>query len=55
MHRPNITVLGGGSWGSAVASIAARNAPTLIWARDQQSVADINERHVNSRYRVYSS
>ncbi|MFZ1373445.1 NAD(P)H-dependent glycerol-3-phosphate dehydrogenase [Nostocoides sp.] len=50
MHRPNITVLGGGSWGSAVASIAARNAPTLIWARDQQSVADINERHVNSRY-----
>ncbi|CCH75254.1 NAD(P)H-dependent glycerol-3-phosphate dehydrogenase [Nostocoides australiense] len=50
MRRPNVTVLGGGSWGSAIASIAARNAPTLLWARDEATVADINERHVNSRY-----
>ncbi len=50
MREPRVTVLGGGSWGSAVASIAARNAPTLIWARNAESVAEINERHTNSRY-----
>lgn len=50
MRRPHVTVLGGGSWGTAVASIAARNAPTTQWARDAATVEDINERHINSRY-----
>lgn len=50
MREPSVTVLGGGSWGSAVASIAARNAQTLLWARSGSSVAEINERHTNSRY-----
>lgn len=50
MRRPHVTVLGGGSWGTAVASIAARNAPTMIWARDEATALDINTRHINSRY-----
>lgn len=45
-----VTVLGGGSWGTTVASLCAHNAPTILWARDEATVADINERHVNTKY-----
>ena len=44
------TVLGGGSWGTTVASIVARNTPTLIWARNRATVAEINEQHSNETY-----
>lgn len=50
MNEARVTVLGGGSWGTAVASITARNTPTLLWARNAETVEDINERHLNSRY-----
>jgi glycerol-3-phosphate dehydrogenase (NAD(P)+) len=51
MLRPvNVAVLGGGSWGSTVASIAAANATTVLWSRDEQTAAEINEHHRNSRY-----
>ncbi len=49
-RTPQVTVLGGGSWGTTVASLAARNTPTVLWARDPEVVADINDRHRNSRY-----
>ena len=45
-----VTVLGGGSWGTTVASLAAHNTETLLWCRDEATVEDINTRHVNSRY-----
>jgi glycerol-3-phosphate dehydrogenase (NAD(P)+) len=49
--RPvHVAVLGGGSWGTTVASIAAANAEVTLWARDDQTVSDVNERHCNSRY-----
>ena len=36
MSRPvHVTVLGGGSWGTTVASLAATNTETLIWARNR--------------------
>ena len=51
MSRPvQVTVLGGGSWGTTVATLAARNTPTLLWARDAETAAEINEQHTNSRY-----
>ena len=50
MREPRVTALGGGSWGTAVASIAARNAPTTLWARDEQTAQEVTERHTNSRY-----
>ena len=51
MTRPvQVAVLGGGSWGTTVASLAAANASTILWVRDPQTVEDINERHENSRY-----
>lgn len=45
-----VGLLGGGSWGTTVASITSRNAPIKIWARDAETVADINTNHRNSKY-----
>jgi glycerol-3-phosphate dehydrogenase (NAD(P)+) len=45
-----VAVLGGGSWGTTVATLAAANTPTLLWARDADTVAEINAQHTNSRY-----
>ncbi|MCU0990715.1 MAG: glycerol-3-phosphate dehydrogenase, partial [Xanthomonadales bacterium] len=43
-------LLGGGSWGTTVASLIARNAPVKIWARCDETVKEINESHRNSKY-----
>lgn len=43
-------LIGGGSWGTTVASLTARNSPTVIWARDEHSVTDINLNHRNEKY-----
>ncbi len=50
-RREKITVLGGGAWGTALATTALRagNGCTL-WARDVDTIAAINERHRNPRY-----
>ncbi|WP_043809520.1 NAD(P)H-dependent glycerol-3-phosphate dehydrogenase [Rhodococcus triatomae] len=51
MARPvQVVVLGAGSWGTTVASLAARNTPTLLWARDSDTADEINTDHRNSRY-----
>ena len=46
----NVGVLGGGSWGTTVASITARNANTTIWARNEETVQEINQHRTNSKY-----
>lgn len=43
-------LLGGGSWGTTVASLIARNAPVTLWARCADTVDEINEKHSNSKY-----
>ncbi len=43
-------VIGAGSWGTTVAHLLAHNVPTVLWARNAEVVADVNERHMNSRY-----
>ena len=45
-----IGLLGGGSWGTTVASLTARNCPTTLWARDVETVDDINLHHRNDKY-----
>ena len=45
-----VALLGGGSWGTTVASLTARNSPTTMWARDAHSVDDINKNHRNEKY-----
>ncbi|MEL7425016.1 MAG: NAD(P)H-dependent glycerol-3-phosphate dehydrogenase [Bacteroidota bacterium] len=45
-----VGLLGGGSWGTTVASLTAKNCPTKIWARDSATVNDINQNHRNEKY-----
>lgn len=49
-REPNVVVLGGGSWGTTVASICARRGPTLQWVRSQETADDINTHHRNTKY-----
>jgi glycerol-3-phosphate dehydrogenase (NAD(P)+) len=45
-----VTVLGAGSWGTTVATIAAARNPTVLWARDEQVAEEIRTQHRNTRY-----
>ncbi len=45
-----VGLLGGGSWGTTVASVVARNTDVVLWARDQDTVAQINDEHRNEKY-----
>src|SRR5262245_6558151 len=46
-----IAVIGAGSWGTALAVIAARAGHNVsLWSRSGDVVSSINERCVNSRY-----
>ncbi len=44
----NVTVLGGGSWGTTVASLTTPLNPTVLWARNPEVAAEINESHANA-------
>lgn len=46
----NVGLLGGGSWGTTVASLTARNTSTKMWARNAATVEDINKHHRNEKY-----
>ncbi|HUJ67824.1 MAG TPA: NAD(P)H-dependent glycerol-3-phosphate dehydrogenase [Acidimicrobiales bacterium] len=46
----HVTVLGAGSWGTTVASLTTSLNPTIIWARNPQVAAEINEAHTNAAY-----
>lgn len=45
-----VAVIGAGSWGTAVAALAAANAPTVLWARREALARQINDEHVNGDY-----
>lgn len=46
-----IGVIGGGAWGTALAQVAAaKGHETLLWAREPEVVASINEAHENAVY-----
>ena len=45
-----VAVLGAGSWGTTVASLAAHNTPTTIWARDPAVAVEIDDENRNRRY-----
>lgn len=47
----NITILGSGSWGSAMASVMARQGhKTTLWGRDEIVINAINEHSQNPKY-----
>ncbi len=45
-----VTVLGSGSWGTTVASLAARRSDVVLWSRDAATADEINTSHTNTRY-----
>ncbi|MDF3292634.1 NAD(P)H-dependent glycerol-3-phosphate dehydrogenase [Streptomyces silvisoli] len=50
MRTPRMTVVGAGSWGTTIASLAARNVPVLLWAREPGLAERITATHENPDY-----
>ncbi|MGD8415987.1 MAG: NAD(P)H-dependent glycerol-3-phosphate dehydrogenase [Pseudomonadales bacterium] len=50
MSQLKVGLLGGGSWGTTVASLVSRNGPVILWARNPETVREINADHTNRRY-----
>lgn len=51
LHPLRVTVLGGGSFGTAMANLAVRNGcDAMIWIRDEYIAQEINRTQINSRY-----
>jgi glycerol-3-phosphate dehydrogenase (NAD(P)+) len=48
----SVAVIGAGSWGTCFASVCARNNPTALWVRpDESDVAkEVNSAHTNATY-----
>ena len=49
-RQARVAVIGAGSWGTTVASLAAANTPTVLWARREELAAEIEGRHTNESY-----
>ena len=49
-RQARVAVIGAGSWGTTVASLAAANTPTVLWARRDELAAEIDQRHVSEAY-----
>lgn len=45
-----VTVLGGGSWGTTVASLVAARNDTMLWARNIGIAEEIHKEHTNTGY-----
>jgi glycerol-3-phosphate dehydrogenase (NAD(P)+) len=50
MRTLRMTVVGAGSWGTAIASLAARNGLVLLWARESGLAERIAASHENPDY-----
>jgi glycerol-3-phosphate dehydrogenase (NAD(P)+) len=50
MKALRVAVFGGGSWGTTVAALTCRNAPVTLWARNPDTVDEINREHTNRTY-----
>ncbi len=49
--RGTAAVLGGGSWGTALAHLLGTHGyDTLLWMRDEEIAEEVNTKHSNSRY-----
>ncbi len=45
-----VAVIGAGSWGTTVASLTARRAPTVLWARRPDLADEVRRHHRNGTY-----
>jgi len=49
--KPAVSVLGSGSWGTALAAVLARNGvPTTLWGRDADAIEAMQTTRRNARY-----
>jgi len=49
--KKNVAVIGGGSWGTALAILLAnKGADVDLWARNPQRIAEINQQRTNKHY-----
>jgi glycerol-3-phosphate dehydrogenase (NAD(P)+) len=49
--QPKVGIVGAGAWGTALAqALASDGSEVVIWARESELVAEINERHTNSLF-----
>ena len=46
----HIGVLGAGSFGTTIAHLTSRNAPTVLWCRRPETADEVNAEHTNERY-----
>lgn len=49
-RETQVAVIGAGSWGTTVASLCARNGPSLVWARRPDVAEEIQAHHTNTAY-----
>src|SRR3954447_23931472 len=45
-----VAVMGAGSWGTTVATMVCRNAPTILWARRKDLADEITTDHQSRAY-----
>ena len=45
-----VAVIGAGSFGTTVAHLVSRNAPTMLWCRRAETADEVNRQHTNERY-----
>ena len=51
LFRKEFTVVGAGSWGTALASVLAENGHQVtLWVRDPKLADEVNSKHTNAKY-----
>jgi len=50
MNKLKVGLIGGGSWSTTVGSLVAKNTDVALWARNEETVREINNDHTNSKY-----
>ncbi len=50
VHTEGVTVVGAGSWGTTIASLAAGKGPTTLWARSPELAEELVATRENRRY-----
>ena len=46
----NVSVLGSGAWGTALAQLISKNNSVMMWVKEKSVKLDINQNHLNKKY-----